>query len=279
LSPDDPFSGATNAEVVAEIARDPEGVLAWQLPRLGDIANFVGRHFRLERGQVEDLRSQIQLKLVENDYAALRAYKGEARIGTYLVVFAQRVAQDFRDRIGGKWRPSAEARRMGPPAIEWDAARTRDGLSFDQSLARLQARFPEIPRESFEEIDLRIPERTRRRFEGEETVGSLPARDPLPDERLEKRQDQAAKRRLIAMMREMLAEIPAQDRLLTRLKGESGLKVSEIARGHGFDQKQLYRRWNGLCGELRRRLEARGISAEEVAAALRAVGCDEEDEP
>ena len=68
-------------------------------------------------------------------------------------------------------------------------------------------------------------------------------------------------------MREVLDGLEVTDRFLLRSFSD-GLKVSEVARMLGEEQKPLYRRRENLLKSLRQQLEARGLTAAHVAEIL-----------
>lgn len=268
-------------QIVAEIARDPGEVLTRFLPEIGRIAAWIGRRQGLPSLEVEELEAHVRLRLIENDYARLRAYAGRSSFETYLSVCIQRLARDLRDKALGSWEPSAEARRIGPLAIRLETLWVRDGLPLDECERTLKPRFPDLSREEIERIAVRLPIRTRRRQEGDEALEHRPAPVPAPDQRLEERERFAARREVLAALGELLAELSPEDQLLVKLRIESGLKISEIARQFakslGVEQKALYSRFEKIFAGLKRGLEERGISSEDVRTALSLGGRDEEE--
>src|SRR4051812_28868347 len=71
-------------------------------------------HFSPE--EAKDFASCITIKLIENDYGVFRQFKGDANLETYLATVIKRSLQDYRNHIWGKWRESAEAKRLGQGA-------------------------------------------------------------------------------------------------------------------------------------------------------------------
>jgi RNA polymerase sigma factor (sigma-70 family) len=264
-------------QIVAEIARDPAAVLTRFLPQIGRIATWVGKSQGFPPHELEELEAHVRLRLIENDYARLRAYQGRSSFETYLSVCIQSLARDLRDKALGSWEPSAEARRIGSHAVRLETLWVRDGLTLDECERTLAPVFTDLSREEIEEIAVRLPVRTRRRQEGDDGLDRRPAPTPAPDQRLEEREDFAARREVLAVLREELAELSAEDRLLVRLRTESGLKISEIARSLGIDQKALYPRFEKIFATLKRRLGERGIRPEDALTALRLGGRDEEE--
>lgn len=69
---------------------------------------------------------------------------------------------------------------------------------------------------------------------------------------------------LCAALANALAALPPEDQLLLQMRYWSGLSVARIAVMTGHEQKGLYRRFERLAAELRRRLEAAGLSGESL---------------
>jgi len=270
-------------QIVAEIARDPAQVFTRFLPLIGRITAWIGKRQGLTPQDVQDLEAQVHLRLIENDYARLRAYKGRSSFETYLSITIQHLARDLRDKALGSWEPSAEARRIGPRAVRLETLWVRDRLTLDECERTLKPVFPDLTRQEIEEIAVRLPVRTRRRQEGDDGLERQPAATPTPDQRMEDLEGFAALREVLAALREERAKLPAEDRLLVRLRIDSGLKVSEIARqcaqSLGIDQKALYVRFDKIFATLRQGLEKRGIRPEDARTALRLGGRDEEELP
>ncbi len=278
-----PFDPEAARQKVLEIAADPENVLSASLPRIGKIVAGIARRSGLLPQQAEDLESEARLRLIENDYARLRAYEGRSSFETYLLTMIHRLAQDLRDKELGSWEPSAEARRIGPRAVALETLWQRDGRPLDECEGVLRSRFPELTRAEIEWIAARLPTRSLRRrgFVGDEELEAKPADLSPPDLRLEEREELLGKREILSALCQELAELGPEDRLLVRLRTESGLKVSEIARhcaqSLGLPQKTLYTRLDKIYAGLRRRLFERGFHAESVNSALHLGGRDVEE--
>ena len=65
-----------------------------------------------------------------------------------------------------------------------------------------------------------------------------------------------------------LERLPPEDRLIVRMRFWENMSVANIARGLGLPQKPLYRRIEHALTELRKSLEASGISWAEVESVL-----------
>lgn len=233
------------------------------------VASLCRRH-GLSDQDTEDFAQEAKSKLVEDDYAVLRKFRGESSITTYLTVVIAMLFRDYRVGRWGRWRPSAEARRRGQLAVRLETLVYRDGYRFDQAaemlrtsgetdlsdrelatfLAELPARTPLRPVEIGPEPLARTPGTTR-------------ADDLVMSEEVE-----AQRRAVDEALSRALERLPPEDRLIVRMWSEDGLSVADIARGLGLQQKPLYRRIKRALAQLRRQLEAAGITREQVRTLL-----------
>ncbi len=63
-------------------------------------------------------------------------------------------------------------------------------------------------------------------------------------------------------------QLPDEDQLILRLRFDSEMTVAQIARALNLDQQVLYRRLYGKFTMLRKRLEAAGVSADDVTSLI-----------
>jgi RNA polymerase sigma factor for flagellar operon FliA len=102
---------------------------------------------------------------------------------------------------------------------------------------------------------------------GPEPLLTVPARGSA--EELVVTSETAAERKAADdALRDALTVLPSEDQVIVRLHYWDGLGVADIARGLGLPQKPLYRRIERALGQLRRHLEAVGISRARARALL-----------
>lgn len=246
------------------------------LETLPPIVRGLGREKRLPPEEVEDLRSEIQIKLLEDDYRVLRQWDSRSSLKVYLGTVVYNLWHDRLRGVKGKVLVSAAARRLGPPARDLEVLLGRQGLTLDEAYQAIKPRFPGLSRGEAEEIAAQLKPRPGRRFESEEVVARLPDQEPSGDERLERREKLVEKHKALALMRQRLSELPEQDRLLLVRAHAEGVKFSRIARSLGINQRSLYRRNERLIAKLRTDLEEAGIRWEDLSEVL---GIDEPPEP
>jgi RNA polymerase sigma factor for flagellar operon FliA len=240
-------------------------------PQLDAIVAILCRRHGLQRSESDDFASIVRLRLLENEHAVLRKFQGQSSLRTYLTVVITRFLLDYRIQQWGKWRPSAEAKRQGPLAIQLERLLYRDGRSFEDAVHML----PDHPRAELERLAGLLPHRTPRRFEGEQKLEGMARAEPSAEGELLGKERAAGARAAIGVMRRALGALPAEDRLILRLRFAQGLQIVEIARTLRLAAKPLYRRIEQLLLGLRRALEAAGVDREETLAALGSVWMDE----
>jgi RNA polymerase sigma factor for flagellar operon FliA len=225
-----------------------ERVIAWVSARRG-----------LRGAAADDFASVVKLRLVENDYEVLARFQGRSSLKTYLTAVINRIYLDFQVQRFGKWRSSAEAKRLGTTALRLECLMFRDGLTFDEASSVLQG-------------DPRVHENRPGRSPA--CSGPDPVRPDSGAEAVERAERQALAERTFAVIRQSLSRLPAPDRFFMRLHLESGFTVAEASRSLGLDQKALYRKKENILKQLRTALEAEGIDAEAARELLSTLDWD-----
>jgi RNA polymerase sigma factor for flagellar operon FliA len=224
----------------------------------------------LRGADAEDFASTVKLRLIENDYEILARFEGRSSLKTYVTAVINRLYLDFQAQRFGKWRPSAEARRLGPLALRLESLLYRDGLTFEEACGVLQTDGGVAQaREALHELSLRLPRRVSRKHA---STSELDVPEPSGRQSaVEQAERQVLAERTFLVLRGALGRLAPRDRILLRLHVEGGLSVADVARALGEDQKALYRRRDALLKRLRLDLEAEGIQghdAHELLATL-----------
>src|SRR4028119_1161719 len=100
------------------MADTPQDLFLAHLPHIEKVATHACRKRRFSPEETEDFISLVQLKIIEDDYAVLCKFQGKSTLKTYLTVVIERQFLDHLNHLRGKWRPSAEAKRPGPPGLQ-----------------------------------------------------------------------------------------------------------------------------------------------------------------
>ena len=242
-----------------------EALLLSNLHIVDGVIRFVCQRQRVSATEAEEFASEVKLRLVDNDYDVLRRFQQRSSLRTYLSVVIQRMFLDYRNRLWGKWRPSAEALRLGPVAVRFERLIVREGYGFDQAHEVLRINEGvTISRSELADVAARLPHRIRHTLVGEELLESVPAHDDQPDADLGSEHARAVNLRIRRALGPAMRGLADQDWLILRLRFQDGLAVADIARALNLDQKPLYRRLEALLRRLRDALEAEGIDGPTV---------------
>ena len=208
----------------------------------------------------EDFESVVMTRLIENDYAVFAKFQGRSSLTTYLNVVITNYFHDYRSSRWGRWRPSAEARRLGPIALRLETLLYRDHCTLSQAIQIMRSQGGDLPgdRELYQ-LAARLPPRTRHVEVDPEEVESL---TPAPDETdadIIEIETQRARARASEAIDAAVRSLPEEDGLILRLHFFEAMTVANIARMLQTEQKPLYRRIEKIKDQLRSELEKRGV--------------------
>jgi RNA polymerase sigma factor for flagellar operon FliA len=243
-----------------------ESLFVSHLPLIDSIIAQVCRRHHLSAGEVEEISSEIRLRLIERNYEVLRRFQGRSSLRTYLIVVVHRLFLDHRIKLWGKWRPSIAAKRLGPVAILLERLVARDGWSFEQAVEVLRTNHGvEESREALWKLHVQLPPHAAgRHFVSEDAGRDLTSSAPSPAANLIRAEQDFLGNRVHQALERALRTLTPEERLVVRMRFEDAFPVSEIASALHLDQKRLYRTINAILARLRERLLAQGISLEDV---------------
>ncbi len=244
-----------------------EELFSQRFQQLENIVRAVAARRRLNHDEGQELYSQVMLKVIQDDFAVLRRFRGTSRWSTYLTVIVQRVLLDHRVKEWGRWRPCARARRLGPTAVLLDRLIHRDGLEPAEAVCTLSTRGIGETAE-LERLADQIPRRPRRRLVSGDTHIDALVDEEQAGRRLESAECRRATVRLNETLTSVLQELPARDRDLLGLRFGHGWTVRRIAEKQHWEPRPLYRRFECILRRLRRRLERVGVGWKDVVAVL-----------
>ena len=246
----------------------PEQLYLGHLKLIDEVSKHAAqrRHFSREEG--EDFVSTVRLKLLDDDYRIIRQFQGKCTFRTYLTTVISHLMLDYQNHHWGKWRPSAEALRLGHAAVRLDILLNREGLIFGEACQILRTNEGiEMSEEELLELAARLPPHNPpRRMQGEEELADSEGDVEAPDERVLDLELATRKQHILEILLQVLALLPDEDRLIVKMRSE--FSVVQISRTLNLEQKPLYRRIEKILKTLRGELEKQGISAGEVAEIL-----------
>lgn len=240
---------------------NPEQLYLQHLKSIERIAAFVARRSHLSPDETEEFVQEVRVRLLQDDYAILRKFEGRSAMTTYLTTVIGRLYSQYRVEQWGKWRPSAEAKRLGDKAITLERLVTRDGFTLDEAVKILTTPAgSQYTLSELEAIWLRLPDRGPRPvMVSDETAPDAVAVVAEADDLVERHDRERSARKAVSCIDKAMAGMDPEDRLILQMRFCGGLKVPEIARRLHKDQKWVYKRLELLFGRLRRNLEADGV--------------------
>ena len=239
-----------------------EQIFLSELELIERVISWVCMRRCLHGADAEDFASTVKLRFIENDYEILGRFEGRSSLKTYLVAVVNHLYLDFQTQRYGKWRPSAEARRLGPVALRLESLLYRDGLTFEEACGVLLTNFRVGEgRDALYEMSGRLPRRTDRRPHPD---GDVDPPEPRGPSALEQAERKAVADKTFVSLRRALARLDPRDQIILRMHVEQGLSVADVARALGEEQKALYRKRDALFKKLRRDLEAEGVRCGDV---------------
>ena len=241
---------------------DVEQYFLAHLREIEQILAFVCRRNHLDAHEAEEFGAHAKLKLIETNYAILRKFEGRSLFTTYLTTVIQRLFFQYRVQLWGKWRPSAEAKRMGDKAITLERLLTRDGYTFAEAMEILAGGPDAIfTVTEVEAMFVRLPPRMPRPvLVSDANAADVAGNGADPSEVLFSEEREHTARCATAALDGAVAALDAEDHVILRMRFANGMKVPEIARALGLDMKKLYKRIDKLLLRLRTALEAAGLS-------------------
>ncbi len=224
--------------------------------------------------EAEEFASWAKLRLLDDNFAVFRKFQGRSSLSTYLTTVIVNLFRDYRIHRWGKWRPSAEAKRLGTIAVQLETLVARDGRTVAEAIAHLQTSFGvDRPVAELERLAARLPSRTRRRFEGEGALASIASGDSA-ESGVEASERRATERQAESALARALGTLEPVDRLVLKLRFADGLAIVDIAAMLGEPARPLYARIERSLVALRRVLESEGLEASRVTGLVGWSGLD-----
>jgi RNA polymerase sigma factor (sigma-70 family) len=246
-------------------AMDPGKLFLENLQWIEKVAGVVCRKHGVWGDDAEDFASVAKLKLMEDDYADVRKFRGDCKLTTYLATLVVRRFHEYARERWGRWRNSAAAEREGQLAKTLEMLVYRDGCTLaeagerlrnagkttlsDAELARLLAKLP--VRQPLRATEVSTP------------LDTAPSADRA-DEAITGSELERKRGTLYAALFKVMQSLPPEEQHILRMRFADGRSVADVARALKLEQKPLYRRIDALRVKLRKDLEHYGVTGEDV---------------
>ncbi len=233
-------------------------------------ARKVAHSFGYSPEDTEDFCQAAQVYLLEKPQILAEFRGGEegCTLAGYLIGVLRNYALDLYRHVVGKWHSSAKAKRLGPEAEALEALRFRDHLDSALAISKLLEKFPQLTRQKASELEEQLKPRSLRDWVGDGPLEKMAASSQA-DEGIETRELEKIEQRVQESLREALADLALEDRVMVKAIFGKGQSIKDFALFQGIKQRQMYSRFDRLRALLRRRLESQGVTAED---ALRIIG-------
>lgn len=239
------------------------------LDLINAIAASICRSKRLNATDAADFTSQVHIKLLDNECEVLNKFQGRSKLKTFLQVVITHAFLDYRNAEWGKPRPSNQAKRLGPRAIEIERLHYFEGMNLNEVFEYLRTNLRwDITVEELDRIVAQLPPRTRRRHIPDDVLTDVPDGGPSVDDIVAQRQLEEPRCRLLEALDRAIATFSTQDRLILTYHYHDGRSVAWIARTMKLDQPRLYKRRATLGNRLRKILEAQDFDRDTVRKLL-----------
>jgi RNA polymerase sigma factor (sigma-70 family) len=243
---------------------DPRALYVDHLDVINRIAESLCRRNGIRDADAEDFVSEVRLKLLQDDCAVLRKFRGTSSTTTFLTVVISNLFRDHRIKQWGKWRPSAEARRRGEAAVLLEVAVYRDGRTFEDACTAVEnnGRLG-VSRDQLRKIMAELPRRPARRVMEEVRDDDVPADDRADTSVLDEERDTHARAAMDALQR-ALAHLDPEDQMIVKMRFFEGFTIAQVARALGVEQRPLYPRLRGILGALAGDLAGQGVRSDSI---------------
>ncbi len=249
--------------------RDYGALLVRHLEFIDKMARIFSRRDGLSADEADDFTSWVHERLIEDDYAVFRKFRGDSALTTYLTIVISRLQHDYRVSQWGRWRPSAEALRKGRDAVALEKLVYRDRHTIREAVEILRTRGSQSSARDLFALFSSLPGTTRGRPKAVGDVALEHTADVAETDRpMLAAEAEAERSRMQEALKRIVAALPHEDAVIIRMRFLEGLSVAEIARTRGLDQKPLYRRIERTLTQLRGELEAAGFSRDSILEML-----------
>ena len=229
------------------------------------IVRIAGRRHHLSFVEQEDFAGFVNVRLLEDDCAVLRKFRGKSTMWTYLAAVIERLLLDFIYERWGRWRPSATADTIGPVAVLLERLVTRDGHTLEEAMEIIRTNhdvgktYAEL-RAIWEEL----PARGKAIAVSDEAADEVRAEDNAED-LVEDAERQRNVERLESALAKALEDLATQDRVIIALRYDRGFSVAEIAKLRQSSVPTVHRRLDNSLKHLKNALVNAGFQPREVA--------------
>ncbi|HLM68789.1 MAG TPA: sigma-70 family RNA polymerase sigma factor [Longimicrobium sp.] len=243
--------------------QNPKDVFLEHLAWINKVAGITSRKHGRWGDEADDFAAWVQMRIIQDDYALLGKFRGESEITTFLATVVTRLSHAYSRERRGRWRPSAAATRLGPPAPELELLVRRDGYPLSQAGEKLRTEGrTDMSDAQLARLLAQVPERGPLRpvQVGADAVLSGAEGVSRADERVAASEAEDRQRAMKDALDRALQQLAPEERMIVLMHFRDGRTLADVARNLHIDQKPLYRQAPRLRERFRELLIAEGVS-------------------
>lgn len=221
------------------------------------------RRRRLAEEDFEDFRSAFFVHLIDNDYAILRNFRGQASLDTYLVSVAAKFEIDYFRSQWGRFRCSAKALGIGAEAEELEILVYRDGFGLEEAIEALTSYNPKWSRRHLLGVWEQLPPRAKATEVSEDGAAAVAAVETA-EATVELLDAQRMAQELEEHLRVAFAQLPDRARVMIALKFEGRRPVTEIASTVALSVATTHRHIDLALRQLAASLQESGVKRSDL---------------
>ena len=262
-----PKASALSAGLAATSRMTDEARFLAALPTIDDVVGRVCRRHHLSAAESDELRSDVRMHFIDRNYEVLRRFEGRSSLTTYATVVIQRVFLERRNRMWGKWRPTADARRHGPTGILLERLVTRDGWTLDQAVEMLRVNHGVAIDDTLQAFCDRLSTRgPSRQMVPEDDAGQVAGQGLAADANVVRAEQDFLAKRVQSALDRARQTLEPLERLILKMRFEDRVAIVDIARALHLDQRRLYRTIEQLLSTIGASMATDGISKADVVS-------------
>ena len=232
--------------------------------KIGRIVQSVCRRHKVFGDDAVDYSSEIMLKLMEDDCRALRVFKEESTIDTYLTTVINNRFRDLLRESTGRWRPSKRAKELGPAAVKLEELLYQHHYPFHEALEIMRTdQAMTLSEAEAKGILQELREREARPVTVEYDMQIADTRE-TPEQQYLRMERLAVETSLTEIVDDLRKRLPPEERLMLRMIYEDNLKVSVVARQLNMTRYEVERRLETIISSFRKELLQRGVNYGDV---------------
>lgn len=232
------------------------------LPIIDRVCTVTAISRGIRSDDIGDVVGWVRLRLIENEYAVIRKFRGESAFSTFVTTVVVALVRDLDVHERGRWRASAEATRLGPVAVQLEYLVHRKRLSLNEAFEHLRtARVTDWSDRQLATLYAALPHREPMRptAVSDTSLTDMPA-DSATDLTIIIEEATKAREHVAQLIERWIHSLSTEQQVMLKMRFWHSKSVADIARALDVKQKPLYRQFDHLLSELKASLRAQGIT-------------------